>query len=92
MLGRLGRKAEAEKVLEDLDELGKRVNVLPTYVGIVHASLGNHDAAFTYFRRGAELKNATVLVLRELCICAGLDELRADPQFPAFLEEIGLEV
>jgi tetratricopeptide repeat protein len=49
MLGRLGRKAEAEKVLEELDELGKRVNVLPTYVGIVHASLGNHDAAFTYF-------------------------------------------
>ena len=91
MLGRLGRKAEAQKVLEDLDELGKRVNVLPTYVGIVHASLGNHDAAFTYFRRGAELKNATVLLLRDLCICAGLDELRADPQFPAFLEEIGLE-
>jgi adenylate cyclase len=91
MLGRLGRKAEAQEVLEDLDELGKRVNVLPTYVGIVHASLGNHDEAFACFTRGAELKNATVLVLRELCICAGLDELRFDPRFPAFLEEIGLE-
>jgi len=91
MLGRLGRKAEAQQVLEDLQELGKRMNVMPTYLGILHASLGNHDEAFACFRRGAELKNATVLVLRELSVCAGLDELRADPRFPALLKKIGLE-
>ena len=91
LLGQLNRKAEAEQVLEDLAELGKRVNVQPTYLGFVHAGLGNHDAAFACFSRGLEQQNASIMWLREYCIFAGLDDLRADPRFPDLLKKIGLE-
>ncbi|HWN64637.1 MAG TPA: adenylate/guanylate cyclase domain-containing protein [Candidatus Binatus sp.] len=91
LLGRLGRKAEAQQVLEDLGELEKQMYVQPPCLGFVHASLGNHDEAFACFARGMEHENGSIAYLREYCICAGLDELRADPRFPALLKEIGLE-
>jgi TolB-like protein len=90
-LGRLGRKAEAQQVLEELNELGKQRYVQPTYLGFVHASLGNHDAAFDCFERAIEHENGHVAFIRELCIAAGLDDLRADPRFPALLKKLGLE-
>jgi TolB-like protein/class 3 adenylate cyclase/tetratricopeptide (TPR) repeat protein len=91
LLGRLGRKAEAQQVLEDLGELEKRMYVQPPCLGFVHASLGNHDEAFACFARGMEHENGSIAYLREYCICAGLNELRADPRFPALLKKIGLE-
>jgi adenylate cyclase len=91
LLGRLDRKAEAQRVVEDLGELGRRVNVQPTYVGYVHASLGNHDEAFACFSRGLEQQNASIMWLRQYCAFAGLDRLRADPRFPALLEKIGVK-
>jgi serine/threonine protein kinase/tetratricopeptide (TPR) repeat protein len=91
LLGQLGRKAEAQRVLEELNELGKRRYVQPAYLGFVHASLGNHDEAFVCFAQGMEHENASVAWLREYCIFAGLDRLRADPRFPALLKKIGLE-
>jgi serine/threonine-protein kinase len=91
LLGRLGRKAEAQQVLEDLGEVGKRTYVQPTYLGFVHASLGNYDEAFACFRRGLEHENGSLAYLGEYCIFAGLDRLRADPRFPALLKKIGLE-
>jgi len=91
LLGRLDRKAEAQRVLEDLGELGKRTYVQPAYLGFVHASLGNHDEAFACFEQGLEHENASVAWIREYCIFAGLDRLLADPRFPALLKKIGLE-
>jgi hypothetical protein len=35
--------------------------------------------------------NVTVSYLREFCVCAGLNERRADRRFLASLEEIGVE-
>jgi len=91
LLGCLDQKAEAERILADLGELGNRMNVYSTCLGFVHAGLGNHDEAFACFRRGLEHKNAPLVYLREYCICAGLDSLRADARFPALLKEIGVE-
>jgi len=91
LLGRLGRKAEAQNVLEDLGDLGKRMYVQPPYLGFVHASLGNHDKAFDCFAQGMEHENGSIAYLREYCICTGLNELSADPRFPALLEKIGVE-
>ena len=91
MLGQSGQKNEAQRALEDLGELGKRMYVQPPYLGFVHASLGNHDEAFACFTRGLEHENGSLAYLREYCICAGLDRLRADPRFPVLLKKIGLE-
>jgi adenylate cyclase len=91
LLGRLDRKAEAQRALEDLAELGKRTYVQPAYLGFVQASLGNYDEAFACFERGLEHENASVAWIREYCIFADLDRLRADPRFPALLKKIGLE-
>ncbi len=65
--------------------------VQPPYLGLVHASLGNHDEAFDCFAQGMEHENGSIAYLREYCICAGLDDLRADPRFPALLKKIGVE-
>jgi tetratricopeptide (TPR) repeat protein len=91
LLGRLDRPAEALRALEELRELGKRKYVQPTYLGFVHASLGDHDEAFACFTRGLEHENGSLAYLREYCIFAGLNELRADPRFPALLEKIRVE-
>ena len=91
VLGRLGRKAEAQRVLEELKEMGKRTYVQPAYIGFLHASLGDHDEAFACFAQGMEHENLSVALIREYCIGAGLDELRADPRFPELLKKIGLE-
>jgi adenylate cyclase len=91
LLGRLDRKIEAQQVLEDLGELGKRRYVQPTYLGLVQASLGNHDEAFAYFTQGMEHENGMIAYLRQYCISAGLDRLRADPRFPELLKTIGVE-
>jgi hypothetical protein len=40
------RDHDAPVALEDLGELAKRMNVMPTCVGFVHASLGIDDEAF----------------------------------------------
>ena len=90
-LGLLGRKAEAQQALEDLNELGKQRYVQPAYRGFVHASLGNYDEAFACFAEGMQHENLSVAFIGEYCISAGLDELRADPRFPALLKKIGLE-
>jgi adenylate cyclase len=92
LLGRLGRKADAQQVLEDLGELRKRMYVQPPCLGFVHASLGNHDEAFDCFAQGMEHENGSIAYLREYCICAGLNELRVEPRFPALLDKIGLDV
>src|SRR5207237_8414615 len=68
LLGRLGRKAEAQQVLQELNELGKRTYVQPAYLGFVHASLGNHDEAFACFAQGMEHENARVAAVREVRI------------------------
>jgi len=91
LLGQSDRKAEAQQVLADLGELGKRTYVQPAYLGFVHASLGNHDEAFACFEQGLKHENASVAWIREYCIFAGLDRLRADPRFPALLKKIGLK-
>ena len=66
LLGCLDQKAEAQRILEDLGELGNRMNVYPTCLGFVHAGLGNHDEAFACFRRGLEHENAPIVYLREV--------------------------
>ena len=91
LLGRLDRKTEAQQVLKELNELGKRRYVQPAYLGFVHASLGNHDKAFACFAQGMEHENASVAWIGEYSICAGLNELRADPRFPELLKKIGLK-
>jgi tetratricopeptide (TPR) repeat protein len=91
LLGRVGRKAEAQDVLEELKEMAERRYVQPAYVGFLHASLGNHDEAFACFARGIEHENASVALIREYCICAGLDDLQADSRFPELLQKMGLQ-
>ncbi len=90
LLGRVGRKAEAQRVLEELKEMATRRYVQPAYLGFLHASLGNHDQAFACFAQGMEHENASVALIAEYCVCAGLDDLRADPRFPALLKKIGI--
>ena len=63
LLGRLDRKPEAQQVLEELKELGKRMYVQPPYLGFVHASLGNHDEAFDCFAQGMEHENGSIAYL-----------------------------
>ena len=91
LLGQSGRKAKAQQVLEDLGEIGKSAYVQPAYLGFVHAGLGNHDEAFACFARGLEDENASVVWIREYCIFASLDRLRADPRFRDLLKKIGLQ-
>jgi tetratricopeptide (TPR) repeat protein len=81
-------EALALELLEEHQRLlRKRTYVQPTYLGFVHASLGNHDEAFACFAQGLEHENGNLAYLGEYCIFASLDRLRADARFPALLKK-----
>jgi hypothetical protein len=70
----------------------RKADVCPvTLTWFVHASLGNHDKTFACFAQGMEHESGSLAYLKEYCVCAGLDELRADSRFPKLLKKIGVD-
>ena len=84
----LGKKAEAEKILRNLERKLQGTSVSPYTMATVYAGLGQTDKAFTfleeaYSKRYLDLPSALRADL-------ALDSLHADPRFQNLLGRIGL--
>jgi len=73
-----GRRDEAPKVLEQLQELSKQRYVTPYVVGRIYATLGQMDEAFGWLETAYQ-QRAEWMVLLKVDPC--LDDLRSDPRF-----------
>lgn len=83
-----GKKAEAEKILRDL-ERKSRENSLSTYtMATIYAGLGENDKAFDFLEKAYSEKSLEMpLPLQSALV---LDSLRPDPRFQSLLQRVGL--
>lgn len=83
-----GKKAEADKILRDLERKSKEASASPYTMATIYASLGENDKAFDLLEKAYSEKSLDFdLPLQSNLL---LDRLRPDPRFQILLRRIGL--
>jgi TolB-like protein len=82
-----GRKTLARAALQRLQQLGKRRYIPATYIGILHAGMGDREGAFEWLEKAYE-ERADGLTL--LNVEPMVDGLRKDARFRDLVRRIGL--
>ena len=83
-----GKRAEAEQILDQLQEPSKQRQISPLYKAFIYAALGKKDQAFEELQRGYEDRSGLLVYLK---VEPMFDSLRADPRFQNLLRRVGLE-
>ena len=84
----MGRRAEAEKLIQELVELSKSRYVSPGYVAAIYAGLGDTDRVMDWLDRAYELRAASLVFLK---VNQRYDSVRSDPRFTALIRKIHLD-
>jgi tetratricopeptide (TPR) repeat protein len=79
---RAGNMENARKILQELEELSKRIYVPPFCVGLIYTSLGETTEAFEWFEKAYAAQNEW---LNWLKVAPEVDSLRADSRFTDLL-------
>jgi DNA-binding winged helix-turn-helix (wHTH) protein/tetratricopeptide (TPR) repeat protein len=74
-----GRKSEARRLLEELATAG--VDVAPSDMALVHASLGEREQAYEWLTKARDMARTNPEAANMLKADPRLDPLRADPKF-----------
>jgi serine/threonine-protein kinase len=82
-----GRKAEAQKAMNELMELSKDHYVSPHWFAAVQAAMGNTDEAFKWLDQAIDRRFGPMIYLKVNPIW---DPLRTDPRFAERLRRVGL--
>lgn len=82
-----GRKAEAQKAMNELMELSKDHYVSPHWYAAVQAAMGNKDEAFKWLDQAIDRRFGPMIYLKVNPIW---DPLRSDPRFAERLQRVGL--
>lgn len=82
----LGKKSEAEKILQDLERTSK-ATASPYTMATIYAGLGENDKAFQYLERAYSQRSFEILWLNSDLL---LDSLRPDTRFQGLVRRIGL--
>jgi TolB-like protein/tRNA A-37 threonylcarbamoyl transferase component Bud32/Flp pilus assembly protein TadD len=83
-----GKRSEAQKVLDELEQLSKRSYVPPDNIALVYWGLGKKNMTLEYLEKAYEDRSVGLCWLKADPI---FDSLRSDPLFRALLRKIGLE-
>ena len=85
----VGRRAETQKLLRDLEQESDKVYVSPYLIATLYGSLGNKDAAFKFLEKAYVEKSLDLSwnVKAHLRI----DNLRSDPRYLSLLRRVGLQ-
>ena len=85
--GRGGRRADAERLLDQLRQRSEREYIAPLHIADVYASLGERSLACEWIERGYADRSG---FMPELARAARYDVLRDEPQFQAVLARLNL--
>jgi tetratricopeptide (TPR) repeat protein len=82
-----GKRAEARKVIVELEQLSKRKYVSPYFIAVIYTGLGERDQAFTWLEKAYQERHQymTLIGVEPL-----FDPLRSDPRFAALLRRLGI--
>ena len=81
-----GRKADAGKILDELDERGKHTYVAPHYSAMIHAALGEKEQALDALEQAYKERDGSLAWLR---VDDAFDSLREEPRFQELLRRVG---
>lgn len=82
-----GKLDEARKILEELEELSKRVYVPAFSIGLIYTSLGQKNEAFERFEEASTARNEWMNWWK---VAPELDILHPDPRFTEMLIRLDL--
>jgi TolB-like protein/DNA-binding winged helix-turn-helix (wHTH) protein/Tfp pilus assembly protein PilF len=85
----VGRKAEAEKILRDLERKSRETSTSPYAMATIYAGLGENDKAFDFLEKAYSQKSLGLP--SSLSSDLLLESLRPDPRFRNLLGRIGLK-
>jgi TolB-like protein/tetratricopeptide (TPR) repeat protein len=86
--GCLGRKYEAKLILRELDQLFGEGHAPPIAYVMIHAGLGDADAAFDWLETACRLRDDKLFWLKAMPML--FDPLPSDPRFAGLVRRIGL--
>jgi TolB-like protein/DNA-binding winged helix-turn-helix (wHTH) protein/Flp pilus assembly protein TadD len=84
-----GNKAEAQKILHDLERKAKENSASPYTMATIYAGLGETDKAFAFLEESYAQKSMSLPAWLESDLT--LDVLRSDPRFQNLLNRMGLK-
>jgi TolB-like protein/DNA-binding winged helix-turn-helix (wHTH) protein/Flp pilus assembly protein TadD len=84
----MGRRAEAEAILRDLQRNSKNVYPSPYLIAAIHAGLGQTDKAFEWLERAFQEHSWDIAW--QIKADPRIDNLRSDPRFQSLLRRAGL--
>ena len=85
----VGKKAEAEKILRDLERKWKGTSASPYTMATIYGGLGENDKAFEFLEKAYSEKSLDIP--DSLRSDFSLDSLRPDPRFQSLLRRMGLK-
>jgi hypothetical protein len=85
-----GRKAEAQKVLDQLNQLSKRKNVSAVFNVLIYVGLGEKDKAFEWLEK-AYANRTLGGPLVSIKVDPIFDPLRSDPRYADLLRRMNLQ-
>jgi len=82
-----GRRGEARRMLEQLQDVARQRYVSPVYIAKVHAGLGETSAAMALLNKALQERSDQLTGLR---VDPAFDPMRTDPRFVELLRRVGL--
>jgi TolB-like protein/Flp pilus assembly protein TadD len=83
-----GKHAEAQAILEQLEEKSRREYVIPVALAMAHMAVGDLDGTFTWLDRMYEERSPVLIWLN---VQPRYDRLRGDPRFQELLRKVGFK-
>jgi tetratricopeptide (TPR) repeat protein len=84
----IGRRAEAEKILGELQQRSKTSYVSPYMIATIYAGLGEKDRAFEFLEKAYRERSSDISYFIKADL--RIDNLRSDPRYADLLQRIGL--
>lgn len=88
VLGAAGRKADARRVIRQVEEQSKGGYFCPYEIASAYVSLGDADTAHRWFRKGIDDRADCMAWLG---VEPWIEPFRSDPRYAGLLKEIGLD-
>jgi tetratricopeptide (TPR) repeat protein len=85
---RMGKRDEAQQILDDMLDLSKKKYVSPQFIAILYFSLGEKDQGFEWLEKAYENHAYGLHLLKADPHFA---MVRSDPRFEILLEKIGFK-
>ncbi len=83
-----GKRAEAQKIINELNKLSGRMYVDPYFLAQIYTALGDRDRAFQQLEQAYEQRSSSLVWLK---VEPKFDALRTDARYANLLRRIGLD-